>query len=136
VNFKKTELDGACLRSAEKDTGTTFCRGVLSSPVTMDDFKSHWEFGRRPRRASAIQICNLKGVSLKKFRDHGFTREFFLTTAKISPMGKPYKFYCNLNLTEAAGLVKETGNDHYNFYKCDEFTLDMVEVKEYRALND
>lgn len=123
-------IDCDCVEGAAQDLQNVYARKINKPNVLDTDLKSHWEKGSR-NSGDCRQICGLKGLSMniwnKDSRDKAI--EKYLTTFKITTKSKNsiYLFKFKKN----AGVIVHTpssGNPyHYDFYKSDNFSIDMLE---------
>ncbi len=127
-----------CLVKTKQDITIFFARKI-NKPLPLEkDFISHWERGKRADDCKGI--CGFKGLSINEWnkKTEMVVINKFLTTFAISPKHKDsiliFKFLPN------AGLIKHTPTKedkaHYDFYKSDEFTLEMLENYNIIPLKD
>ena len=125
--LQDTECD--CLERAIEDTKNLFARKINKPNPLNKDFYSHWERGKRA--VECKNICGYKGISVNKWseNDKNAIINKFLTTFSISPKHKDGIFV--FRIIEGAGLIEHTPNKndvtHYDFYKSDDFSLEMLE---------
>ena len=140
MDFKNLlrDTDCNCLDNAMQDNFRFFARKINKPNVTDKDFKSHWE--REKRGDDCETICGLKGLSINEWDENSEKAVIkkFLTTFGISPKHKDSIFV--FRFLPEAGLIKYTPKDkdstHYDFYKSDAFTLDMLENHSILPLKD
>ena len=127
-----------CLENAMQDNFRLFARKINKPNVMDKDFRSHWE--RELRANDCEKICGLKGLSINEWNENTEKAVIkkFLTTFGISPKHKDSIFV--FRFLPEAGLTKYTPTDeditHYDFYKSDRFTLDMLETYRILQLKD
>jgi hypothetical protein len=135
MNFTKLH-DGIscdCLEDTHIDIKTPYFRRIANITPTSDDFISWYEMGKKPKD-TCEDICGFRGVSIyicsEKTKDVIITKQKKAVSQRkrISPMAKIPEFGYLFKLKEAAGKIKQSGPDsnHYDLYKCDEFTLDCL----------
>ena len=131
-----TECD--CLERAIEDGKNLFARKI-NKPNPLDkDFYSHWERGKRADECK--NICEYKGISVNKWNENDKRAiiKKVLTTFSISPKHKDSIFV--FRMIQGAGLIEHTPtkNDatHHDFYKSDEFSLEMLETGIILPLKD
>lgn len=120
-----------CLTDAYIDNTTRFAIKTNKNVLREADFRSYWEKGRRLENVCA-DICSLKGQSinvLNNDEDYAQTIEIFKS---LFPLAPGYRPHCTvITLGENSGLVKSTPLQenplHYDFFKSDQFILDMVQ---------
>ena len=140
MTFKKLHQDTECncLESAIQDNDNLYARKI-NKPIPLDrDFNSHWERGKRAEICN--EICGYKGLSINKWDEDSKNAIInkFLTTFGISPKHKDSIFV--FRITPETGVVEytPTQNDktHFDFYKSDDFTLEMLETHIVLPLKD
>lgn len=123
------DTDCQCLENANQDNVSIFAKKINKPNPTDKDFKSHWERGKTS--IVCDEICGYKGLSVNLWNES--TKEAvikkYVTTFGISPKHKDSIFV--FKFLDEAGMVKYTPNEndksHYDFYKSDNFTLEMLE---------
>src|SRR5208283_2161165 len=97
------------------------------------DFRSKWEKGNRPSGTDCKDICSCKGISVNLYMNNRDSIvKKYLKIFRISPGHKAY--CCTFKFKSNAGKVKNApeGGDlsHFNFFKCDSFSINDIEVVE------
>lgn len=123
-----------CLTQSEINITDQFVRKLRKEQVTDLDFKSHWERGIR-NTEECEDVCGLKGISVDRFSDDAIDAIVakYKTTFNINP--KKGAHYLKFKFNDRAGLVKKTpgienDENHYDFYKSDEFVMSCISVAE------
>ncbi len=143
MNFEKLHNDTNCncLEDAELNLDRFFARKINKPLPTDRDFISKWEKGNAQiewDKTNCQLVCGLKGISINQWNEISQVEviQKFLTTFRISPKHKDsiLIFKCRGN----AGLIKFTPNSkdnfHYDFYKSDDFNLDLIDNIEIISL--
>ena len=129
INF---DNDCNCLKDSFENTEDIFTRKLRKQNLSELDFKSYWEKGKYRNETDCKKICLSKGVSIHIIKDDNETQviKIYQETFKISPGMK--KYYCKFKLLSNAGQVKPShGRNskwHFTFYKCDQFTMEKIEI--------
>lgn len=132
-----TECD--CLANAVQDIENVYARKINKPNVLDADLRSHWEKGTRSDDG-CLRVCGLKGLSINIWNEESqdSTIAKFLTTFKITPKSKNSIFL--FKFKENAGVVIYTpakdDKFHYDFYKCDDFIISMIEGLEIKELKE
>ncbi|MBF0521059.1 MAG: hypothetical protein HQK92_15220 [Nitrospirae bacterium] len=141
MEFKQLHIDTHCdcVKGADENLYEVFARRVRYNPIFDKDFKSKWEKKQPYTNNSCKSICSHKGISVNLFDDS--TKEDiinkYIKTFTFSPGHKAY--CCTFKFRQNAGKLKRTESQdksHFDFFKCDSFTLDNLEILEYIDLND
>jgi hypothetical protein len=118
-----------CIDDTIEDNGNLFARKI-NKPIPLDkDFASHWERGKRAENCK--EICGFKGLSMNLWNEttKNDVIDKFLTTFSITPKHKDSIFV--LKFLPNAGVIKKTPTKydatHHDFYKSDEFSLELLE---------
>ena len=128
-----------CLEDSFENYSDTFARRSDKSPSPKArDFKSYYEGGKIVEDLNNCQeVCGHRGVSLEIWNADTRDKilEKFLESAQISPQFR--KVLNIIRLKSNAGIVKYTPEQgleynefHYDFYKSDDFQIDMIELVE------
>lgn len=133
MNFTNLHQDTICdcLTNAYIDNTTRFAIKTNKNFLRDADFRSYWEKGKRAEKVCE-DICSLKGQSvniLNNEEDYTKTIEVFKS---LFPLAPGYRPHCTIiTLGENSGMIKSTPLPinplHYDFYKSDEFTLEMIQ---------
>jgi len=148
MNFNElmTDTDCNCIENAIEAADKLFARKINRPKPTANDFKSKWEKLDTIDKQHFIslsdckRICGLKGISVNDWNKESKKSVInkFLTTFRISPKSKDSIFI--FKLLPNAGLIEHTpsSNDifHYDLYKSDEFSLNLLSENEVIYLND
>ena len=133
------DTDCNCLEKTIQDNENLYARKINTpNPVLDRDFKSYWQKGRRADECK--EICGLKGLSANSWdeNDKNAIIKKYLKTFTITPRHKDCIFV--FRLLPNSGLIEHTPNKkdptHYDFYKSDNFTLDMLESHSIIPLKD
>jgi len=99
---------------------------VKTNPPTRDDFRSYFERGRVPTRASARQIEILKGVSMWATEQQ--------TLALAARMRERYDFVAQLAIPESVRVVRQGQSEghHHVYASPDELVRWVVRVSRAR----
>lgn len=135
------DTDCDCLNNAINNLKDIFARAVNSDFVKEEHFESYWEQGKRPDSVECDKICSFKGVSVNILNSENNSEVLgvFYKFYTFSPKKK--RFICTFKLRERSGMVKATPSKynlhHYDFYKCDTFTIkdlliiEIIDLKQY-----
>lgn len=136
-NLKK-DSDCDCLQKSFIDNESTFARVIKSEEIVDNDFKSHWDKGKKG--TTCIEQCGNKGISISKIESEPVKNkiiELYRGTFKMAPKYKSKIIF--FKLIEKSGVIKHTPSNsnvyHHDFYKSDLFTLTLVEVVESTNFN-
>ncbi len=112
--------------------------GKAKTELKDRDFKTHYERGiiaSSPDDCS--DVCGKRGLSIDIWKEDtkDTVLQRFMTTFAISPKLKNHlsiiKFKNNAGVIKHTPILKPIPNKHhYDFYKSDNFTLDLVELVE------
>lgn len=145
MNFTKLHngISCDCLQNTHIDLETPYLRRISNNTPSLPDFESWYEIGKKSKD-TCQDICGYRGVSI--YNCSPLTMQAVLNKQKkaitdrkrISPMVKIPEFGYIFKLKETAGKIKQSGgdNNHYDLYKCDEFTLDCLQSIEVINLAD
>lgn len=135
--FTYISEDCKCLSDSSEDNVSTFIRRVRKSPGLKDpDFRTHIERGKIPsENISCDELCGLNALSFEIWNEKSKTEllKKYNATAEFSPQSS--KNLCVIKFKKDSGLLKYTPHQksginafHYDFYKCDEFSVDKLEL--------
>ena len=126
-----------CLDNCIEDNSNIFARKVSKNKLTNSDFKTHFERNKIPESEDCEFICGYRGISIYIWDESSKEqlKQRFSVTNNLSPQSK--KNIAVFSFKKDAGLLKNTPNQaqgfdefHYDFFKCDGFTLERVDFKE------
>ncbi len=135
---ENTDCD--CLLETRENTENLFARkvGKAKTELKSRDFKTHYERGITVTSPDdCLEVCGKRGLSIDIWNEATKVAvlQRFMTTFAISPKLKNHLSI--IKFKEGAGFVKHTpviepipNENHYDFYKSDEFDLDLVELVE------
>jgi len=122
-----------CVTEIENSVMGLFIKKIDGPELREKDFFSYWEKGKTPERDACDDICSYKGVSIDFLESEGDIArmmEVYKRTLSIKPKGKTK--YITFNIKLDGGLTKHTPTSasptHHDFYKCDAFTIDAIQV--------
>jgi len=133
MTFEKLHSDTSCdcVEDLNEDTEAIFSRRISGKQLKEKDFRSYWERGKRPESEKCSGICDFKGVSiniLSSFNENEVF-EIYKESRKINP--NISKYITKFKLKSNAGIPKpdpiENNPFHYNFFKCDEFSIEKID---------
>ena len=144
-NHLSADINCSCLldsvQKISSNAEDVFCRKMRQNNPGPRDFESNWEKNRREINGEPIDvqhdcsgILSLKAVSINAFNDQTkiHVLEKYRITFKISPKFNSSARFCSFKFKHNAGKVCHTPmkNDpsHYDFYKCDEFNMERLEI--------
>lgn len=140
MTFKQIlqDTDCDCLANSEEKTETIFARKINKPQATDNDFKSHWERGKRADECD--KICGFKGVSINEWNENTEKDviQKFLTTFRITPKHKDSILIFNF-LSDAGQVIytpNEKDKSHHDFYKSDDFSLQFINAIQCISLKD
>jgi hypothetical protein len=113
-----------------------FLRKLNKTMLMEKDFKSHWDREIKRDSIDCEEICDLKGISIDKTESNieELILERYRTTFNFNPQKGAYclKFRLNINagLIKFAPIPEINAFTHYNFYKDDNFTLELINNQE------
>lgn len=134
-----------CLSNAIENFTDTFVRKVdATTEFKIRDFRAKYEKDNFVEIESSTceEVCGNRCLSIDIWNDE--SKEYIIkkysVTLGISPKLKP-NFIGLFKLNEGSGKVKYTPNQkhgieiyHYDLYKSDGFTIDMLELIEIRTI--
>lgn len=129
-----------CLEGTNEDLESLYCLKTNKDHLRPQDFKSHWEKGKRPSSDDCKSVCSYKGKSISILEDNNEIKvgKIFLQIFNLSPTYKPY--LTKIKFLGESGKVKKTPTQvnkfHYDFYKSDEFELSKIEYVESIPIKD
>jgi len=133
-------IDDKC----RENTNDIFSRMIKTPEISIDDFKSYWELGRRPP-ISNEKICEFRAISVFKFSSSIEIEQHFRDLqGKCSSVKRNFinqNYYANIKFKKDAGLIKDTSYSlqspkHFSFFKSDDFTIDKIECIGTGAIYD
>lgn len=132
------DTDCDCLKDAKENYENYFARKINKPEPKDSDFKSHWERGKRAE--GCVQICGFKGISVNEWNENtkNDVIQKFLITFRITPKHKDSMLI--FKYLEQSGLLfyspNKNDNSHFDFYKSDTFSLDLIEQTECISLRE
>lgn len=132
--------DCNCLHRAKPNSTDLFARRVGKAPDLKDrDFRTHHERSKEPDDPDNCSIvCGYRGLSVDLWNDdtkEQILNRYGITNAFAPVIGKKKNQLSIIRLNEASGVVKHTpikgpspNPYHYDWYKCDNFDLTLVEL--------
>ncbi|MFZ6008063.1 MAG: hypothetical protein ACOYU2_10485 [Nitrospirota bacterium] len=141
MTFEKLNDDTHCdcLKDAEGNYDDTFSRRINKGTLRDKDFVSKWEKGQRPEGNDCKDVCSFKGISVNLYKNnHDSIIKKYIQSFKISP---GYRAYCCMfRFKKNSGKVKHTpgwrDDSHYDFFKCDSFSINDIEVVQCFSLSE
>ena len=136
------DTDCHCINGINEDTENVYIRRIKKPTVKVKDFNSQWENNKRPTAHytnNCDKTCGLKGVSVNQWNEKNQEAvikkylDYFFISPKSTDGGYIFRF------KKDAGLIKHApglDKSHYNFYKCDTFSLAHLEHIETITLKD
>ncbi|WP_312312230.1 hypothetical protein [Empedobacter brevis] len=142
MNFTKTfgDIQCNCVEGSNEDTNNNYALKTIKENLRIQDFYSYHEKGKTITDTKCDNICSFRGVSVSLYNEE--TEENVLKLYKeLFPLSPGYKPYLKIiKFGENCGKVKHTpsnNNDyHFDFYKCDTFAIDKIEVIEVKELHN
>lgn len=141
MQFDKLKADSPacdCVDKANENIGDRFIRKLTSNRFDEKTILSYWEEEKRPLQLRCRDICDYKGVSVRMFVSPEELLDHGKKTKSFSPYRGRFSHYCMFRFKSGAGVLfhreGERDKQHYNWFKSDAFTLemlDMIEIKEY-----
>ena len=137
-----------CLEKSIEDLTHTYARHFNKPTVRSQDMLTKWEkytntnaFPKNLDLNDCVELCGLKGLSVDIWNEESkeaVIQRYLKTFKIISPKNKNAILIFKLKLS--AGKFRHTPREHdkfhYDFYKADGFTIDLVEVIEFINLSD
>ena len=128
-----------CLEGSIIDNSTEFALKTNKDFIRENDFKSYWEKGKRSDDCK--QICSFKGQSVTIIKDEDDLNNTLNVFKQLFPFSPSYRPFCTLiKFNENSGKVKHTPIDinplHFDFYKCDNFSINDVSLVKSIPLSD
>ena len=128
-----------CLRGCAENVKDTFARRTSESKSLKDrDFKTGYERGKEVLDLKdCSEVCGNKGLSIDLWNTQSKDKllERYRQTYAISPKLRHHLTIIRFKV--GCGKLKNTpvrnqiaGEYHYDFYKCDEFKLELIELVE------
>ncbi len=136
-----SDTDCDCLQDTTQDFVNLYVRKIEKPILKEKDLRTHWERAKRPDVYECINVCSYKGMSVNIWNESSQTSTLnkFLTTFKFAPSNRKDSMYV-FRFKEDAGLLKHTPDEgdlfHYDFYKCDGFSENMLESVEIISLRE
>ncbi len=134
-----------CLSNAFERTEQLFARKT-DKPVNREkDFESIWERKKRSypemlrKLKECTDICGYKGISINEWNNSTKKEviQKYVTTFGITPSHKDrilvFKFKDNAG--KVVFTPRKDDASHYDFYKCDKFSIDFLEIDVTETIN-
>jgi hypothetical protein len=132
-----------CLTNCNQDVSSFFGVKTNKNFLRDVDFTSHWEKSGGREESDCEKVCGEKGKSMSitqndKTNSKEDVIKIFQQLFPVTPKYKP--FLSIVKFKEDAGLIKVTplkdNPFHHDFYKCDTFSLTLVELVEVIPLGE
>jgi len=142
MNFTQTfeNLDCNCIEESNEDIQNNYAIKTNKEQLRLQDFNSKHDKGKIPDSDKCEKVCSFRGVSISLYNDK--TKDYVLNVYKqLFPLSPGYKPFVKIfKFGNECGNVKHTpsnNNDyHFDFYKCDTFAIENIEVKETKELHN
>lgn len=126
-----------CMSNAEEDTTRTFIRRTSeATPLKERHLRASVEKAEKDLSANdCTDFCALRELSIDNvddFPEADVVASYIPEIQKVKIFSPKKEFYyCKFRFKENAGKVKPTPHhgylSHYDFYKSDDFTIDLIE---------
>lgn len=129
-----------CIDGSNEDTTNKYAIKTIKKELRIQDLHSYHDKDKQNDKLDCKNICSFRGVSISLYNSE--TQEYVLGVYKeLFPLSPKYKPYVKIiKFGESSGNVKHTpsskNSHHYDFYKCDTFALDKIEVIEVKELHN
>ena len=136
MEFKNlhADINCDCVVDCSHEPETLFALKTPEKSLSELDFKSYWDLGRREKKNNGCNAtCALKAQSISIINDENqnVVKNIYQEIFKITP-GYYGPYYTIVKFKDECGLTKASPSTrnpyHYDFYKCDEFKLENVEL--------
>ncbi|WP_374363768.1 hypothetical protein [Cloacibacterium sp.] len=142
MDFNQTfgDIECNCIEGSHEDTINNYAIKTAKENLRINDFYSYHDKGKPLSNKKCDSICSYRGVSISLYNDE--TKEYILNVYKeLFPLSPGYKPYVKIiKFGEECGNVKHTpsgiNDHHYDFYKCDTFAIEKIEVVEIKELHN
>lgn len=122
-----------CVKECTHNANELYALKTMDIHLTDDDFISYWERGRRDKKSNSCHaICRLKAQSISIMNDEtrDEVKDIYM---QLFPLTPAYiKYLSIIRFKNDCGVTKPSPSSrnphHYDFYKCDEFKLENVEL--------
>lgn len=142
MNFTQTfgDTECNCIEGSNEDVVNNYALKTTKDNLRIQDFHSYHDKGKPFTDTNCDKICSFRGVSISLYNND--TKDYILNVYKeLFPLSPGYKPYVKIiKFGEECGNVKHTpskNNDyHFDFYKCDTFAIEKIEVVEVKELHN